>query len=89
MESLIKKSDEGIFLGYCENKKGFTIYNRRAFVIEEAIHVTFNKSNNDIFKSCGEYDSVGVQKYLGNSQFMVKTMFQQKIIQRKIILKIF
>ena len=59
-----KKSDEGIFLGYCENKRGFRVYNRRTLVIEEAIHVTFDESNDNIFKSSCEDDDVGVQERL-------------------------
>ena len=39
-------------------------YNRRTLVIEEAIHVTFDKSNDDIFKSSCEDDDVGVQEGL-------------------------
>ena len=59
-----KKSDEGIFLGYCENKRGFRVYNRRTLVIEEAIHITFDESNDDIFISSDEYDDVGIQEEL-------------------------
>ena len=61
-EKFDKKSDEGIFLGYCENKRGFRVYNRRILVIEEVIHVTFDESNDDIFKSCCEDDDIGVQE---------------------------
>ena len=43
-----KKFDESIFLDYCENKRGFRIYNRMTLVIQEAIHITFNGSNDDI-----------------------------------------
>ena len=59
-----KKSDEGIFLGYCENKRGFRVYNRRTLIIEEAIHITFDESNGDISMSCGEDDDTGVQEGL-------------------------
>ena len=52
------------FLGYCENKRGFRVYNRRTLVIEETIHITFDESNGDISKSCGEDDDAGVQEGL-------------------------
>jgi len=39
------KSDEGIFLGYSLNSKAFQIYNKRTMIIEESIHVAFDKTN--------------------------------------------
>ena len=64
LEKFYTKSDESIFLGYYENNRGFRVYNRRAFVIEEAIHVTFDECNDDISKSSYEDDDVGVQEGL-------------------------
>ena len=37
------KSDEGIFLGYSWISKAFHIFNKRTLIIEESIHVVFNK----------------------------------------------
>nr|GEW36961.1 hypothetical protein [Tanacetum cinerariifolium] len=37
------KADTGIFVGYAPAKKAFRIYNRRAQIISETIHVTFDK----------------------------------------------
>ncbi|CAL9097943.1 unnamed protein product [Musa textilis] len=37
------KSDEGIFLGYSSTSKAFRIFNKRTLVIEESIHIVFNK----------------------------------------------
>ena len=51
---------------YCENKRDFKIYNRKPLVIEEAIHVTFDESIDDISKSSCEDDDVGVQERLKN-----------------------
>ena len=39
------KSDEGIFLGYSLQSKTFRIYNKRTMIIEESIHVAFDKTN--------------------------------------------
>ena len=47
---------------YCENKRGFRFYNRKTLVIEEAIHITFDESNDNISKSCCEDDDIGVQE---------------------------
>ncbi|GJU71694.1 retrovirus-related pol polyprotein from transposon TNT 1-94 [Tanacetum coccineum] len=37
------KADIGIFVGYAPAKKAFRIYNRRARIITETIHVTFDE----------------------------------------------
>ena len=58
-----KKTDEGIFLGYCENKRGYRVFNRRTLVIEEAIHVTFDESY-DTSKSNSEDDEEEIKKKL-------------------------
>ena len=51
-------------MGYCENKRGFRVYNQRTLIINETIHITFDESNSDIFKSCGEDNDAGVQEEL-------------------------
>ena len=50
MDKFDKKSDEGIFLGYSENKKAYKVYNRRILVVEEAIHITFDEAKDIISK---------------------------------------
>ena len=66
LEKFDKKTDEGIFLNYCENKHEYRVYNRRTLVIEETIYVTFDEINDVIFKSMCEDDDVGVQQELEN-----------------------
>ncbi|KAH9658634.1 hypothetical protein KPL70_023569 [Citrus sinensis] len=39
------KSDVGIFLGYSNSSKAYTVYNKRTLVVEESMHVTFDESN--------------------------------------------
>ena len=39
------KSDVGIFLGYSNSSKVYRVYNKRILVVEESMHVTFDKSN--------------------------------------------
>ena len=39
------KSDVGIFLGYSNSSKANKVYNKRTLVVEESMHVTFDKSN--------------------------------------------
>ena len=39
------KADEGIFLGYSTHSKAYRVYNKRTLVIEESVHVTFDKHN--------------------------------------------
>ena len=40
----IAKSDQGIFLGYSITSKAFRVYNIITNMLEESIHVKFNKS---------------------------------------------
>jgi hypothetical protein len=37
------KADIGVFVGYCENSKGFRIWNRRTREIQETIHANFDE----------------------------------------------
>ena len=39
------KADEGIFLGYSTTSKAYRIFNKRTLVVEESMHVVFDKSN--------------------------------------------
>ena len=43
LEKFDAKSDEGIFLGYSTNSKAYRVFNKRTLIVEESIHVTFNK----------------------------------------------
>ena len=40
-------SDNEIFLGYFETSKAFIVYNLRTLVVEEAIHIRFDKNKPD------------------------------------------
>ena len=39
------KSNESIFLGYSLTSKAFRMFNKRTLVVEESIHVIYDKSN--------------------------------------------
>jgi hypothetical protein len=41
---LATKADDGIFLGYSSNSKAYKVYNKRTLVVEESIHVDFDKT---------------------------------------------
>ncbi|GKA07748.1 hypothetical protein Tco_0686972 [Tanacetum coccineum] len=43
LDKLKPKVDIGIFIGYALSKKAFRIYNKRAYVIIETIHVDFDE----------------------------------------------
>ena len=43
LEKFDAKSDERIFLGYFINSKAYRIFNKRTLIVEESIHVIFNK----------------------------------------------
>lgn len=38
------KAGEGIFLGYSQSSKAYTVYNKRLLIIEESVHVSFDES---------------------------------------------
>ena len=38
------RSDEGIFLGYCISSKAYKVFNKNSLIIEESMHVVFDKS---------------------------------------------
>ena len=40
------KSDKGIFLGYSASSKIYKIFNKHTLVVEESIHIIFDKTNN-------------------------------------------
>ena len=44
LEKIDPKSDERIFLGYSTTSKAFRVFNKRTLVIEENIHIVFDKS---------------------------------------------
>ncbi|KAJ9185172.1 hypothetical protein P3X46_004832, partial [Hevea brasiliensis] len=38
------KIDEGIFLGYSTSSKAYRVFNKRTLVVEESMHVVFDKA---------------------------------------------
>lgn len=49
------KADIGVFVGYCENSKGFRIWNRRTREIQEIIHANFD----ELTQMASEQNSLG------------------------------
>ena len=39
------KSDEAIFMGYALNSKAYRVFNKTSLIVEESIHVVFDKTN--------------------------------------------
>lgn len=54
------KADEGIFLGYSQSSKFYRVYNKILLVIEESVHVTFNKSYPKNVVKLVSFNDVGV-----------------------------
>src|ERR1700732_3554157 len=42
------KSQEGVFLGYSENRKAYRVYNRVTQRVEESMHVIFDESDKSL-----------------------------------------
>jgi hypothetical protein len=49
------KADIGVFVGYCENSKGFRIWNHRTGEIQETIHANFD----ELIQMASEQNSLG------------------------------
>jgi len=45
------KADEGIFLGYSLHSHAYRVYKRRTMVVEESMHVAFDKTNHKVQES--------------------------------------
>ena len=39
------KSDEAIFMGYALNFEAYKVFNKTSLIVEESIHVVFDKTN--------------------------------------------
>ena len=50
------KSDEIFFLSYSLTSKAFIVFNKRTLVVDESIHVTFDKSNPHLRKNSFDDD---------------------------------
>ena len=54
------KSDDGIFFGYSLTSKAFRVFNKKTLVVEESIHVIFDKSNPPSRNDSLDDDDVGI-----------------------------
>ena len=62
------KSDVGIFLGYSTSSKAFKVFNKRTMVVEESIHVIFDKSINSLQERENIDDDLGLETSMGRFQ---------------------
>nr|GEX40289.1 hypothetical protein [Tanacetum cinerariifolium] len=46
-----RKADEGFFFGYSLNSKAFSVFNNRTRIVEENLHIRFNKNTPNIARS--------------------------------------
>ena len=42
------KSDSGVFLGYSSISKAYRVYNKRIYIVEETIHISFKEKKKDM-----------------------------------------
>ena len=54
------KADKGIFLGYSQSSKAYRVFNKRLHIVEESVHVSFDKSDLKLVRKGSVYDGVGV-----------------------------
>ena len=62
------KSNVGIFLGYSLSSKGYRVFNKKAMVVEEFIHVVFIESNDSLERKENVDDDVGLNFSIGRLQ---------------------
>ena len=58
------KSDEAIFLGYSTTNKIFWVFNKQNLVVEESVHVVFDKFNDLPFKDVSR--NIGIKEHMEN-----------------------
>ena len=67
LEKFDLKSNVGIFLDYSTTSKAYKVFNKRTLVVEESMHVVFDKSNAfSKEKSIEEDDDVGLEESLND-----------------------
>jgi hypothetical protein len=54
------KADEGIFLGYSPTSKTYRVYNERALIVEESIHVAFDETPPQVVGKGTSSDVAGI-----------------------------
>nr|GFA65549.1 ribonuclease H-like domain-containing protein [Tanacetum cinerariifolium] len=65
-------ADEGFFVGYSLNSKGFRVFNRRKRIVEENLHIRFNESTSNVVGSG--------PNWLFNIDALIKTMNYEPIV---------
>ena len=60
------KSNVGIFLGYSSSSKAYRVFNKKTTIVEESIHVVFDKSNDSLERRESVDDDVGLDFSMGN-----------------------
>ena len=60
------KSDEAIFLRYSSTSKTFRVFNKHSLVVEESVHVAFDKSYDFSSKNIARSDDEGIEDSMKN-----------------------
>ena len=50
LEKFDSKSGEAVFFGYSTTSKAFRVFNKQTLIVEESVHVVFDKFNDLLFK---------------------------------------
>ena len=54
LEKFDAKANEGIFLGYSTSSRAYRIFNKSSLVVEDSIHIVFDKSSSNKSKELEE-----------------------------------
>ena len=77
------KSDEAIFLEYSTTSKTFRVFNKRTLVVEESVHVAFDKSNDFSSKNIARCGDAVIEESMKNLEIAQGKKEPQEGILRK------
>ena len=78
------KLNVGIFLGYSSSSKAYRVFNKKTMVVEEPVHVVFDKSNESLERRESVNDDVGLDFSMGRLQIDDKFINnKRRLIQRR------
>ena len=52
--------DKGIFLGYSSTSKAYRVYKKRTLIVEESVHVAFDKTPSQVAGKGTSFDVAGI-----------------------------
>ena len=65
------KSNEAIFMGYALNSKTYRVFNKTSLIVEESIHIIFDKTNaapgKDVVDDDVDIEDLSIEEQIGRA----------------------